>query len=388
MRKALALAFVVVFTGVTGFAFAQEEKEKAGADTEAWNKVDQMNVAQLNDFLKGFPDSRHASEAKFDLSLHQKIADFRSGKAKSALVIPFDKLGERWKYWCKAKPDRGAVGVYRNESTAGIFRAMGCAIMSTDYSGMIMAPTGDGSIIAIKTDGLKYGYIADIVFESEKGGTLYFAVVKDKGLVHIYGKGKVTIPGGKETNVDALSYGAPFREGIFEVNLPSSFTRVSASKLDELRRTMMGGVRELAEASRLADPRDISAKGLSFLSAFQNQGGKPLLVFIGMQSPVVMDRDDMYKTNSERIKWGIESGRLRSTSKGVSKLRVAGVPCLLQDIEVQEGGRMQTYLFFIPEAPKAAFQFAVICDDLATYHANAQDLEAIVASLKIVRKSP
>lgn len=365
-----------------------QQKEKAGADAEAWNKVDQMNVAQLNDFLKKFPGSSYAGEARFDLSLHQRIADLKSGKAKSALVIPFDKLGERWKHWWKAKPDRSAVGVYRNESTLGIFRALGCAIISTDYSDMPMAPTGNGSIIAIQTNGLKYGYIGNIVFESEKGGTLYFAVVKDKGLVHIHGKGKVTIPGEKETNVDAFAYGATFREGVFEVNLPSSFDRVSSPKLNELRRTMMGGVRELAEASKLADPRDISQKGLAFLSAFQTQDGKLLLVFMGMQSPVVMDRDEMYRANSERIRWGIDSGRLRKTSKGVSKLSIDGVPCLLQDMEAQGGGRGQTYLFFIPEAPRATFQFAIICDDLATYDAHAQDMEAIIASLKIIRKSP
>jgi hypothetical protein len=388
MRKTLTYVFIVAFVSIMSTAFAEEKKEKAGPDKEAWDKLDQMDVAQLNGFLKNFPDSSYAKEAKFDLSLHQKIADLKSGKAKSALVIAFDKLGERWNYWCKAKPDRGAVGIFRDASSAGIFSAMGCATISTDYSGMIMAPTGDGSIIAIQTDGLKYGYIGDLVFESEKGGTLYFAVIKDKGLAHIHGKGKVTMPGGKETNVDELSYGDPFREGVFEIILPYSFSRVSAGKLDELRRTMMGGVRELAEASKLADPRDISEKGLSFLSAFQNQDEKLLMVLMGMQSPVVMEREEMYKTNGDRIKWGIDSGRLQKTSKGVSKLSLDGVPCLLQDIESQEGGRMQTYLFFIPEAPKATFQFAIIYDDMATWRASAGDMETFVKSLKIIRKSP
>jgi len=188
--------------------------------------------------------------------------------------------------------------------------------------------------------------------------------------------------------LNGVSFGATFREGVFEVNLPSSFARVSKPKLDELRTTMMGGVRELTEASKLADPRDISEKGLSFLSAFQNQNGKLLLVLMGMQSPVVMDRDEMYGTNSERIKWGIDSGRLRKTSKGVSKLSLDGTPCLLQDIETQGGGRMQTYLFFLPEAPKGTFQFAIICDDNATCNANARDIEAIIKSLKVIRKSP
>jgi hypothetical protein len=188
--------------------------------------------------------------------------------------------------------------------------------------------------------------------------------------------------------LSGVAFGATFREGVFEVNLPSSLSRVSKSKLDELRRTMMGGVRELAEASKLADPRDISEKGISFLSAFQNQNGKLLIVLMGMQSPVVMDRDEMYRTNSERIKWGIESGRLRKTSKGVSKLSIDGVPCLLQDIETQRGARMQTYLFFLREAPRGTFQFAIICDDDTTCDANARDIEAIIKSLKVIRTSP
>lgn len=187
--------------------------------------------------------------------------------------------------------------------------------------------------------------------------------------------------------LNEVSFGATFREGVFEVNLPSSFARVSKPKLDELRRTMMGGARELAEASELADPRDISEKGMSFFSAFQNQNGKLLLVFMGMQSPVVMDRDEMYRTNSERTKWGIDSGRLRKTSKGVSKLSIDGAACLLQDIEIQGGGRMQTYLFFLPEAPKGTFQFAIICDDNASCDANVRDIEAIIKSLKVFRQS-
>lgn len=61
-----------------------------------------------------------------------------------------------------------------------------------------MVPTGDGSILAIETAGLKHRYIGDIIFESEKEGALYFGVINDKGLVHIHGKGKLKMPDGKE----------------------------------------------------------------------------------------------------------------------------------------------------------------------------------------------
>lgn len=152
MKKVLSLVLTLVLV-TTSFTLAQE---KADPEKEAWNKVDEMDVTQLREFVKKFPHGKYAKDAQFDLSLHQKIADIKAGKVKNPVVIPFEKLGKRWEYWCKANPERGAVGVYRNESTAGIFRAMGCATISTDYSGMVMAPTGDGAIVAIKTAGLKY----------------------------------------------------------------------------------------------------------------------------------------------------------------------------------------------------------------------------------------
>jgi len=45
--------------------------------------------------------------------------------------------------------------------------------------------------------------------------------------------------------LNGTSFGATFREGVFEVNLPSSFSRVSKPKLDELRKTMMGARRNI-----------------------------------------------------------------------------------------------------------------------------------------------
>jgi hypothetical protein len=149
---------------------------------------------------------------------------------------------------------------------------------------------------------------------------------------------------------------------------------------------MMGGSRELAEASKLVNPRDISDKGVAFLSVFQNQNGKLLLMLIGMQSPVVVDRDEMYRSNVEKIKWGIDSGRLQKASKGVSKLSIDGVPCLLQDIETQVGARMLTYEFFIPGASKGVFSVCIACDDNPTYIANTRDIETIIKSIRVISK--
>lgn len=123
----------------------------------------------------------------------------KAGKVEPLWVAEFDKLGERWKYWQKASPGKGAVGVYRNGSTAGVFRVLGCAIVRTDYSGMVMAPTGHGSIIAIKSAGLPYKYVGDVVFQSDDDGILFLGVCDGVGLVYLDGNGRVIMPDGKET---------------------------------------------------------------------------------------------------------------------------------------------------------------------------------------------
>ena len=151
-------------------------------------------------FVDQFPNGTYAEEAGFVLSLHDKIADVKAGKTTPALVIPFEKLGKRWKHWMKWNTRRAAIGAWGNESKSGMFAALGCRSgLCTDYSGRFMAPTGDGSIIVIETDGAPYAYLDDILFQSEKKGRLYFAVIHGKGLVHLQGKGKVTMPDGNET---------------------------------------------------------------------------------------------------------------------------------------------------------------------------------------------
>ena len=178
------------------------------------------------------------------------------------------------------------------------------------------------------------------------------------------------------------------REGIFQVSLPATWTRLPDQMLDEMKKTMIEGGRELAEASKSADPNDISEKTIPFVSGFQFQtdNRRILLVFAGVSSPIIMDRDVMYKTNDERVKWGIDTGRLKKTSKGVSKLDINDVPCLLQDIETTEGGRMMMYSFFVSEHPKMMYSVQIICDDPNIYDKCANDIASIIKSLKVVRE--
>ena len=180
-----------------------------------------------------------------------------------------------------------------------------------------------------------------------------------------------------------------YREGIFQVSVPLAWTRMPDQMLDEMKKVMVGGGRELADASKSADPNDFSEKSIPFVSGFQLQISKKriLLVFSGVSSPIIMNRDDMYKTNDERVKWGIDTGRLKRTSKGVSKLDIDGVPCLLQDIETKEGGRMQMYSFFVPEHPKMTYSVQIISDDIPMYDKYANDLASIIRSIRVIRKT-
>ena len=151
--------------------------------------------------------------------------------------------------------------------------------------------------------------------------------------------------------VNRVSFGATFREGVFEVTLPSSFERASKAKYNELRKSMMGGSRELARDSKLINPSDISEKGLSFLSVFQDQSNKLTLVLMGMQSPNILDRDGMNRETSKKIKWGIDSGRLSTNSKVLPQLSVNGIPCLLHYMETKAGSCMKTCQYFVTGAP-------------------------------------
>lgn len=180
-----------------------------------------------------------------------------------------------------------------------------------------------------------------------------------------------------------------YHEGIFQVTIPATWTRMPDQMLNEMRKVMVGGGRELAEASKSADPNDISEKSIPFVSGFQLQtaGKRILLTFSGMTSPIIMDREDMYKTNTERVKWGIDTGRLKKTSKGVSKLEIDGILCLLQDIETKEGGRMQMYSFFVPAYPKMIYSVQIISDDIATWNKHANDFSTIFKSIKVVQKT-
>jgi hypothetical protein len=184
---------------------------------------------------------------------------------------------------------------------------------------------------------------------------------------------KVTYP--NETSEERCT------EGIFTFEAPFNLKKIQGARAENLKSQMMQGGRELAEASRTADPNLFTKSSLTFFSAYELAGGDFLFILMGVESPVEMNRDEMFNANSERIRWGKDSGQLSSESKGVSKLDIDGIPSLLMDIVSSNGERMQTYTFFIPDHPKHSFAIAF----KSTGGKNQATIDGILSSLKIGR---
>jgi hypothetical protein len=168
------------------------------AEEEAWQKVQCVDAQSLQAFLAAFPAGVEASDAKLYLALDRRIDEIRAKREKPSLVIPFEKLGERWQEWKKRQPDRGGVGYYLTQASMGIFTLPGCQMISMDAYGMPVTPTGDGSIAAFRTEGLKFEYLNSIVIQSAEGDIMHFGVIDGMGLVHLRGKGRVIMPDGEE----------------------------------------------------------------------------------------------------------------------------------------------------------------------------------------------
>ncbi len=173
----------------------------AQAEADAWQKVQCLDTASLQVFLTAFPDGAKAGDAKLYLALVARLAEIKANRAKSSLVIPFDALGDRWQEWKKRLPERGGVGYFATASSAGIFMLPGCHGISMDARGMPITPTGDGSIAAFRTEGQKLQYLNSISMQSAAGDILHFGVIDGVGLVHLRGKGNVTMPDGKEVEL-------------------------------------------------------------------------------------------------------------------------------------------------------------------------------------------
>lgn len=172
----------------------------SNANTITWEKVDGLDAGSLSKFIKLNPDSKHVPDAKLFLGFQEKMTAYKAGKMSPAYIIPFSALGDRWKSWLKRNPNKGSLGLFvkkqGNGASMGMFKVVpGKFIVSFDSHGTPAAPTGDGSLIAFKTDGLKFEWVNGLTFQTQD--VIYFGVVKRHGLVYLHGKGTVILTKGK-----------------------------------------------------------------------------------------------------------------------------------------------------------------------------------------------
>jgi hypothetical protein len=215
MRKSFVvrLACCVAMLGMTAILCAAEEDKQKTPEQKAWEEVDSLNKQSVEQFLKQFPSGELAKQAKVALELQDRMAAIRDGKSKFDFVISFAVLGDRWKDWQERNPDKGVVGYYAAKgekyNTLGWFspgplsggKTGGRGTISFDARGLLTSPTGDGSIVAFRTGGLKFELFRGLVFETPGDEPMYFGVAAGKGLVHLSGGGKVTLPDGKTTDL-------------------------------------------------------------------------------------------------------------------------------------------------------------------------------------------
>jgi hypothetical protein len=211
MRKSLVigLTYCVAMVVMTATLWAAEEEKEKTPEQKAWEEVNSLDKESLQTFLKRFPEGELAPHAKTAIALQETFAQIRECKRKEVFTISLEQLGNTWKGWQQRNASTGVIGYVTKKgekyNTLGWFKpdplgggkTPGGNTISFDSRGLMTSPTGDGSIIAFRTGGLKFQLFNNIVFETPGDEPIYFGVLEGKGLVHLGGKGKVTLPDGK-----------------------------------------------------------------------------------------------------------------------------------------------------------------------------------------------
>jgi hypothetical protein len=207
------LMLCIMTANAGSVSWASDEKKPKSPEQRAWDEVDSLNKQSVQDFLKNFPDGEKAKQAKVALELQYKVISIKEGKSEGDVTISFAMLGKQWKAWQKRNSNKGALGYFVKQGdkskSLGWFppgplsggKTGAKKTFPFDERGLLISPTGDGSIIAFRTEGSKFELFKGIVFETPGNEPMYFGVIKGKGLVHLKGEGKITLPNGMTINV-------------------------------------------------------------------------------------------------------------------------------------------------------------------------------------------
>lgn len=216
MKKSVIIGFMccVAVIGIAATSWAADQEKPKTPEESTWEEVNSLDKQSLQDFLKRFPDGELAKQAKVAKELQDRFSEIKEGKTKRFFRISLDQLSDTWKGWQKRNPSKGVIGYYTKKgekyNTLGWFKpgplsggkTPGLNTISFDSRGLMTSPTGEGSIIAFRTGGLKFQLFNDIVFQTPGDEPIYFGVLEGKGLVHLKGAGKVTLPDGKTTEIN------------------------------------------------------------------------------------------------------------------------------------------------------------------------------------------
>ena len=232
MQLIKSLLIVFLLTMLMQFNVYSQEKDTTSAEDKAWEKVDGMEIKPLKEFIKLYPEGIHINDAKALLLMQKRLKLFRQRKKKPKYVITFKQMGESWlesKSMEKEKDVKDIIGfsfiknayytdINHPHMGFAFFRPLGKgsgAIRMTKQG--VAFPTKDGSILAIKTNGMNtkdalkelgsinyFGGYHFITPESKSkstglDNTVYFGIIKGMGFVHLYGTVTVIAPNGKKT---------------------------------------------------------------------------------------------------------------------------------------------------------------------------------------------
>lgn len=117
---------------------------------------------------------------------------------------------------------------------------------------------------------------------------------------------------------------------------------------------------KLAEKSKTAGAEQFTEQNFTMFAAYATVTEDLLIIMYQEQLPVTKDREVMLELNTQRINWGIASGYLSPTSKGVTKLNIDGIPSLLMDVVLPTGERLQTYMFFISKDYYGSMGYVIV----------------------------
>jgi len=191
---------IVLLTALAVYqALAQDlDLQETNAEGLAWQQVNGMDRTDLTSFLRDFPTGEHAEKARLYLSLQERIASIRDRNEEPEFVIFFGEFGERWQAWEARRPDQGSVGIFLKKTdtgaTLGIFSPVGGpTTFSFDEYGIPVIPTGDGSLVAIRTNGLQFEWVDGLSIQTPGDNPLYFGVLGDVGLTYLHGQGTVYV---------------------------------------------------------------------------------------------------------------------------------------------------------------------------------------------------